>query len=90
MEKAKPQFERENHLKHAWDVSKWDAFGTTPWVEIAPDETVKALTASKDGGGPPLPKAFIERVPEVAPRRFYSLPADLEACGRTKVCSGCS
>ena len=51
---------------------------------------VKAATTSKDGGGPPLPKALIERVPEVAPRRFHSLPADLEARGRTKGCCGCS
>ena len=39
----------------------------------------KAVTASKDGAGPPLPRAFIGRVPEVGPRRFHSLPADLEA-----------
>ena len=51
---------------------------------------VKAVTVSKGGGGSLLPKAFIERVPEVASRRFYCLPADLEASGRTKGCSGCS
>ena len=51
---------------------------------------VKAVTASKDGGGPPLPKALIKRVPEVPPRRFNSLPADLEARGRTKGWSGCT
>ena len=51
---------------------------------------VKAVAASKDGGGPPLPKAFIERAAEVAPHRFYWLPADVEARGRTKRCSCCS
>ena len=55
------------------------------WMKLA-----KAVTESKDGGEPPLPKVFIERVPEVAPRRFYSLPADLEARGRNKGCTGCS
>ena len=44
---------------------------------------VKAVTASKDGGPPPLPKALNERVPEVAPRMFHSLPADLEARGQS-------
>ena len=39
----------------------------------------KAVSASKDGAGPPLPRASIERVPKVRPRRFHSLPADLEA-----------
>ena len=50
----------------------------------------KAVTAPKDGAGPPLPKAFMERVPEVPPRRFHSLPADLKARGRTKASSCCS
>ena len=33
--------------------------------KIVLDETVEGrVTVSKDGGGPPLPKAFIERVPK--------------------------
>ena len=48
---------------------------------------VKAVTASKGGGGPPLPKALIERVPEVAPRRFHAQRVALVAVdeGRREV-----
>ena len=48
---------------------------------------MKLAKAFKDGEGPLLPKAVIGRVPEVAPRRFYSPPSDLEACGRIWSCS---
>ena len=58
--------------------------------EIAPDETGEGSDRIQGWWRPPLPKAFIDKVPEVAPRRFYSLPTDLEARGRTKGCSGCS
>ena len=87
--KVEPQLERENHLKHARNGSKWDAFGQhcerLHWMKL-----VKAVTVSKDGGGPPLPKAFIETVPEQTRFIFCSLPADLEARERTKGCSCCS
>ena len=39
LEKAEPQLERENQVNHAWNASKSHAFGTTPWEEIALDET---------------------------------------------------
>ena len=64
-----------------------DAFGTTVWRKLHRMKLAEAVTASKDGEGPLLPKAFIGRVPEVPPRRFYSPPADLEACGRIWSCS---
>ena len=38
MEKVERQLERENHSKHAWNASEWDAFGNSV-EEVAPDET---------------------------------------------------
>ena len=38
----------------------------------------------------PLPRIVIERAPEVEPRRFYVLSADVEAHGHTGRCPGCA
>ena len=47
----------------------------------------KKGTADK-GAGPPLPRTVVERTPEVEPRRFHVLSADMEAHGHTGVCPG--
>ena len=45
----------------------------------------------KEGAGPPLPRIVVERAPEVEPRRFYDLSADIdEAHGHTGGCPGCA
>ena len=41
----------------------------------------KKVTVGKEGAGPPLPRIVVERAPEVEPRRFYVLSADIEAHG---------
>ena len=48
----------------------------------------KKVTADKEGAGPPLPRIVVERAPEVEPRRFYVLFADIEAHGHTGGCPG--
>ena len=50
----------------------------------------KAATASKDGAGPPLQKAFIERVPEVAPRRSTRFQPILKLVDAPRVALVCS
>ena len=39
---------------------------------------------------PPLPRIVVERAPEVEPRRFNVLSADLEAHGHSGGCPGCA
>ena len=41
------------------------------------------LKLIKKGGAGPLPRIVVERAPEVEPRRFYVLSADIEAHGHT-------
>ena len=51
---------------------------------MAPESKLtKNVKADKEGAGPPLPRIVVERVPEVEPRRFYVLSADIEADGHT-------
>ena len=50
----------------------------------------KKVTADKEGAGLPLPRIVVERIPEVEPRRFYVLSADIEAHGQTGGCPGCA
>ena len=50
----------------------------------------KKDTADRDGAGPSLPRIVVERIPEVGPRRFYVLSADIEAHGRTGGSPGCA
>ena len=53
---------------------------------MAPEvKLTKKVTADK-GVGPPLPRIVVERAPEVEPRRFYVLSADIEAHGHTGGC----
>ena len=51
--------------------------------------TVK-VTADKEGAGPPLPRIVVKRTPEVEPRRFYVLSAEIEPHGHTGGCPGCA
>ena len=44
----------------------------------------------KEGAGLSLPRIVVERTPEVEPRRFYVLSADIEAHGHTGGCPGCA
>ena len=47
------------------------------------------VTADKEGAVPPLLRIVVERAPEVEPRRFYVLSADIEAHGHARGCPGC-
>ena len=45
---------------------------------VAPElKLTKKVTADKEGAGPPLPRIAVERAPEVEPRRFQVLSADI-------------
>ena len=58
---------------------------------VAPElPLTKKVTADKEGEGPPLPRIVVERTPEVEPRRFHVLSADVEAHGHTGGCPGCA
>ena len=46
-------------------------------------EVDEEVTADKGGAGPPLPRIVVEGAPEVEPRRFYVLSADIGAHGHT-------
>ena len=50
----------------------------------------KKVTADKKRSGTPLPRIVVERAPEVEPRRFYVLSADIEAHGHTGGSPGCA
>ena len=41
-------------------------------------------------GGSPFPRIVVETAPDVKPRRFYVLSADIEAHGHTGGCPGCA
>ena len=56
---------------------------------VAPElKMTKKVTADKEGAGPPMASIVVERAPEVEPRRFYVLSADIEAHGHTEGCPG--
>ena len=58
---------------------------------VAPElKFTKKVTADKEGAGPPLLRIVVERAPEVEPRRFNVLSADIEAHGHTGGCPGCA
>ncbi|CAK0855964.1 unnamed protein product [Prorocentrum cordatum] len=67
-------------LEDAWDRAGWGDLCGTPWEMLAKETKLeKKVTADKDGKGEPLPNPpGVERAPEVAPRRFYVLTADIE------------
>ena len=78
-------------LSDAWESTKWDGLCGTPWHMAAPEvKLTKRVTADKEGAGPPWPRIVGERTPEVEPRRFFVLSADIEAHGHTGVCPGCA
>ena len=78
-------------LSDAWESTNWDGLCGTPWQMVAPElKLTKKVTADKEGAGPPLPRIVVERAPEVEPRRFYVLSADIEAHGHTGACPGCA
>ena len=63
----------------AWQSTSWEGLCGNPWQMVAPElNLTKKVTADKEGAGPPLPRIVVERAPEVEPRRFYVLFADLK------------
>ena len=57
---------------------------------LAPELTLtKKVTVDKGGAEPPFPKLAVGRTPEVEPRRFYVLSADIELHGHPGGCPGC-
>ena len=75
----------------ALDTTNWDGMCGTPWQIVALELTsTKKVKSDKEGAGPQLPKIVVERYPEVEPRRFCMLSADIEAHGHTGGCSGCT
>ena len=78
-------------LSDAWESTSWEGLCGTPWQMVAPElKLTKKVTADKEGAGPPLPRIVVERAPEVEPRRFYVLSADIEAHGHAGGCPGCA
>ena len=78
-------------LNDAWDAANLDGLCGTPWQMVALElKFTKKVTADKEGTGPPLPRIVVERIPEVEPRRFYVLSADIEAHHDTGGCPGCA
>ena len=58
---------------------------------VAPEvKLTKKVTAEKEGAGPPSPRIVVERTPEVEPRRFFVLSADIEAHDHIGGCTGCA
>ena len=69
-------------LSDAWESTNWEGMCGIPWQMVAPElKLTKKVTADKEGAGPPLPRIVKETAPEVEPRRFYVLSADIEAHG---------
>ena len=64
-------------LSDAWESTNWEGLCGTPWQMVAPElKLTKKVTADKEGA---LPRIVVERAPEVEPRIFYVLSADIEA-----------
>ena len=78
-------------LSDAWESTNWEGLCGTPWQMVAPElKLTTKVTADKEGAGLPLPMIVVERAPEVEPRRFYVLSADIEAHGHTGGYPGCT
>ena len=78
-------------LSDGWESTNWDALCGTPWQVVAGElKLTNKVTADKGGAGPPLPRIVVERAPEVDPRSFYVLSADIGAHGHTGGCPGCA
>ena len=78
-------------LSDASESTNWAGLCGTPCQMVAPElKLTKKVTADKEGAGPPLPRIVVDRAPEVEPRRFYVLSADIEAHGHTEGCPGCA
>ena len=69
-------------VSDAWESTSWEGLCGTPWQIVAPElKLTKKVTTDKEGAKPPLPRIVVERAPEVEPRRFYVLSADIEGHG---------
>ena len=91
MELCEAKVGQDRHKSDAWESTNWEGVCGTPWQMVAPElQLTKKVTADKEGAGPPLPRIVVERAPEVEPRRFYVLSADIEAHGHTGGCPGCA
>ena len=68
----------------AWDATNWDGLCGTAWQMVVLElRLTKKVAADKEGAAPPLPMTVVERIPEVEPRIFYVLSADiLEISGK--------
>ena len=78
-------------LSDAWESTNSEGLCGTPWEMVAPElKLTKKVTTDKEGAGPPLPRIVVERAPEVEPRRFDVLSADIETHGHTGGCPGCA
>ena len=59
------------------------------WQMVALElKLVKNVTSDKEGPGHPLLKIGVETIPEVVPRKFYVLSADIKAHANTGGCLG--
>ena len=74
-----------------WESTNCEGLCGTPLQIVDPElKLAKKVTADKEGAGPPLPRIVVERAPEVEPKRFYVMSADIEAHGHIGSCLGCA
>ena len=80
-------------LSDVWESTNCEGSCGTPWQMVAPElkltKKVKSQLTKKERDLP-LPRIVAERTPEVEPRRFYVLSADIEVYGHTAGCPGCA
>ena len=82
-------------LSDAWESTNWEGLCGTPWPMVANggsrnevgEEKSQLKKKERDF---PLPRIVVESAPEVEPRRFYVLSADVESHGHTGGCPGCA
>ena len=79
-------------LSDAWESTSWEGLCGSLWQMVAQEFrlTEKKSRLTKKERDPPLPRTVVERAPEVEPRRFHVLSADIEAHGHTGGCLGCA
>ena len=79
-----------SHVAHAGGATNGDGLCGTPRQMVAPEfKLTKKVTVEREVVGSPVPRVVVEGAPEVEPRRFHLLFADIQTHGHTGSCPGC-